>query len=190
MNDLQNSIETYIKKNLSKKRLSHSYSVCETALSINKSNNLGIDECSIVYATLLHDASRYMSLEQMQTILDDNAIDYNPTYAEALLHSKVSTLIALLEFGITDEDILNAISYHTTGRAGMTILEKLVYAADYLEPLRKLETADKIRTTAESDFEDAFLDTVVESIGFVISKRAYLDLDSVAMYNEHVLYKS
>ncbi len=186
MNDLEYNIETYIKSNLSEKRQMHSYSVCQTALSINESNSLGIDEMSIVYASLLHDASRYMSIEQMQAILDNNNIDYNPNYTEALLHAKVSTLIALLEFGITDGDILNAINYHTTGRAGMSILEKLIYAADYLEPTRKLATADKIRIIAidESNFEQAFFDTAIESINFVISKRAYLDLDSVAMYND------
>lgn len=191
MDDLQNSIETYINENLSEKRLAHSYSVCETALSINESNNLGLDEQSIVYASLLHDASRYMNIEQMQSILDDNTIEYNPNYTEALLHAKVSALIALLEFGITDGDILNAITYHTTGRAGMSILECLVYAADYLEPLRKLDTADNIRTIAidEKDFERAFIDTVIESISFVISKRAYLDPNSIAMYNDCVLNK-
>ncbi len=187
MNNLKNSIERYINDNLSEKRLKHSYSVCETAIKINESNNLAIDKESIIYATLLHDASRYMSLEQMQAILDDNAIEYNPNYTEALLHSKVSTIIAILEFGITDSDILNAINYHTTGRANMSILERLVYAADYLEPLRKLEKADKIRLVAENDFETAFFDTVVESINFVISKRAYLDGDTLSLYNDCVL---
>ncbi len=186
MDDLQDSIEAYINENLSEKRLKHSYSVCETALSINESNNLGLEEQSIVYATLLHDASRYMSIEQMQAVLDDNAIEYNQSYNEALLHAKVSAIIALLEFGITDCDILNAITYHTTGRAGMSILEKLVYAADYLEPLRKLDTADNIRHVAieQRDFERAFINTVIESISFVISQRAYIDLDSIAMYND------
>ncbi len=189
MDDLQDSIETYINENLSDGRLEHSYSVCETALNINESNNLGLEPQSIVYATLLHDSSRYMSLSQMQEILSDNAIEYNPNYTEALLHSKVSALIALLEFGITDSDILNAISYHTTGRAGMSVLERIVYTADYLEPLRCLDTADKIRHIAidEKDFERAFIDTVIESINFVISNRAYLDPNSIAMYNYCVL---
>ena len=188
MDALQTKIECYIKKNLTQKRLEHTYSVCDTALLLNKSNNFNISEKSIIYASYLHDASRYYKLEEMKSILDENNIAYKSHYNEGLLHAKVSMIIAKNDFCIEDADIINAILYHTTGRAEMSMLEKIIYASDYLEPLRKLDKADEIRSIAIKDFNKALLLTIIESISFVLSQKQYLDTDSILMYNHNMGY--
>ncbi len=188
MDALQTKIECYIKKNLTQKRLEHTYSVCDMAILLNKSNNLNISEKSIIYSSYLHDASRYYKLEEMKSILDKNNIAYKSHYNEGLLHAKVSMIIAKNDFCIEDADIINAILYHTTGRAEMSMLEKIIYASDYLEPLRKLDKADEIREIAIKDFNKALLLTIIESISFVLSQKQYLDTDSILMYNHNMGY--
>ncbi len=180
-------IQNYIKTNLSEKRYKHSLSVCDTAVKLNISNSFNIDEASIIYASLLHDCSRYMCLDDMKNILDKNEIVYNKNYDGALLHSKVSAIIAKNDFAIRDDDTLNAISFHTTGRASMSRLEKLIYASDYLDPLRKINKSSDIFNIAEKNFDKALMLIIKESISFVMSKEQYLDIDSINMYNENTV---
>ena len=69
----------------------------------------------------------------------------------------------------------------------MTMLEKIIYASDYLEPTRKLEAADRIREKIFIDFDGAFLDVVLESIHFVLSKKQYLSDKTIELYNSLVI---
>ena len=80
--------------------------------------------------------------------------------SHSLLHAKAGAILARDEYDIEDEDILNAIRFHTVGRPNMSLLEKIVFVADYIEPLRKpLPNIDKIR---EAAFEDIDLAVYLE----------------------------
>ena len=62
-----------------------------------------------------------------------------------LAHSKIAAIIMKRDYGIEDEDIINAVSYHTTGRPGMSLLEKIIYIADAIEPNRNYPGVDALR---------------------------------------------
>ena len=74
-----------------------------------------------------------------------------------LLHGKVGAYIARADYGIEDEDILNAIFYHTTGRSNMSKLEKLIFLCDYTEEGRTGENFEKIRNLSYKSIDLAIL---------------------------------
>lgn len=111
-------------------------------------------------AGLLHDNARYIEHKQAIYVCEQNHIDI--TLAERsnpmLLHGKLGAFFARNKYGIEDEEILSAISYHTTAKPSMTFLEKNIFLADYMEPRRKQQTNPElniIRTTAFHNIDEA-----------------------------------
>lgn len=93
-------------------------------------------------------------------ICNKNQISYSKIEAENpyLLHGKVGAYIARKEFDILDEDILNAIIWHTTGRPDMSLLEKIIFVADYIEPSRRpIPELNLIRQLAFTDINQAVI---------------------------------
>ncbi|AEM21934.1 HDIG domain protein [Brachyspira intermedia PWS/A] len=130
---------------------------------------------------------RYKDDEMRKIILENDNKEYPNYITGALLHARVSSIITEKEFSITDKEILNAIESHTVGHRNMTMLEKIIYAADYLEPTRNIPAADKIREKIFTDFDNAFLEVVLESINFVLSKKQYLSDKTIELYNSLVI---
>ena len=74
----------------------------------------------------------------------------------ALLHSKAGSVLARTKYGVSDPEILDAIRFHTTGRPGMTLLEKIIFISDYIEPGRNsAPRLDEIRKMAFADIDEA-----------------------------------
>ena len=99
------------------------------------------------------------------------------------LHGPVGSYVAKHEFKIEDEDILQAIRYHTTGRAGMSNLEKIIYIADMIEPNRKFSGVEDLREKAKEDLEKA-MTVVCTYITFLIEKKQPVYPDSFHCYND------
>lgn len=175
----------YIKKYLPF-REKHILSTRDLAVKIAEKYNVDIYKTSL--SALCHDlGKRYKDDEMKKIIFEYDNIKYPDYITGALLHARVSAIITEKEFNIKDKDILNSIESHTVGHRNMSMLEKIIYAADYLEPTRKIETADKIREKIFIDFDEAFLDVVFESINFVLSKKQYLSDKTIELYNSLVL---
>lgn len=175
----------YIKKYLPF-REKHILSTRDLAIKIAEKYNVDIYKTSL--SALCHDlGKRYKDDEMKKIIFECDNIKYPDYITGALLHARVSAIITEKEFNIKDKDILNSIESHTVGHGNMSMLEKIIYAADYLEPTRKIETADKIREKIFIDFDEAFLDVVFESINFVLSKKQYLSDKTIELYNSLVL---
>ena len=183
--EIENKIIEYIKKYLPF-REEHIISTRELAVKIAKKYN--IDICKTSIATLCHDLGKRYKDEEMKKIIFECDNKKYPNYITgALLHARVSAIIAENEFGIKDKEILNAIENHTVGHGNMIMLDKIIYAADYLEPTRKIETANKIREKIFIDFDSAFLEVVLESINFVLSKKQYLSNKTIELYNSLII---
>ena len=92
--------------------------------------------------------------------------------------------VALLrdEFGVTDEEVLSAVSYHTTGKAGMSLLEEIIYVADAIEPGRDYEDAPRLRALAEKDLHAACLEVLEFSIQDLKSSHREIDSDTLEAY--------
>ncbi|MCP6368247.1 bis(5'-nucleosyl)-tetraphosphatase (symmetrical) YqeK, partial [Klebsiella pneumoniae] len=77
-----------------------------------------------------------------------------------LWHAPVGAFLVRNEVGITDKEVLDAIAYHTSGRPGMTLLEKIVYVADYIEPGRRFPGVDEVRELAKKDLNAALIQSL------------------------------
>ena len=110
-----------------------------------------------------------------------------PTCSINLMHGLAGSIIAKHIMGIEDEDVLNSISYHTTGRKNMTILEKIIYIADYIEPMRNFPGVDELRKIAYSNLDEALLLSFDNTIKYVITKGQLLHLDTIEARN-YILY--
>lgn len=182
--DIELKIISYIKEHLPF-REKHILSTRDLSVELAKHYSVDVEKASI--AALCHDlGKRYNDKEIREIIKRKDNKEYPKYITGALLHARVSSIITEEEFNITDIEIINAIESHTVGHANMTMLEKIIYTADFLEPTRKLDSADKIREYVFKDFDRAFLDVVYESISFVLYKKHYLSEKTIELYNSLV----
>lgn len=109
-------------------------------------------------AAILHDYTKYLSREEHLAICERYgvALDDMERGAEKLLHAKSGAALAKYRFG-QDDEIFQAILYHTTGRAGMSLAEKILYLADYIEPNRDFPEVEEMRKLAYEDLDKAML---------------------------------
>ncbi len=118
----------------------------------------GYDTEKASIAGILHDCAKCLSDRELLKECDRYELPVTEVEKQkaSLLHAKVGAAYAKDKFGITDEDIINSIWYHTTGRPGMSLLEKIIYTADYIEPCRELlPDIDRIRRAAYNDLDRA-----------------------------------
>lgn len=137
-----------MEKALEPKRYEHTLSVAYTAANLAMVHGVDIEKA--LAAGMLHDCAKCLSYRKQLSICKKNHITLSEMEKEdgsPLIHAKAGSILARKEYGIKDEDILNAICYHTTGRPQMSPLEKIIYIADYIEPGRKHAK----RTADESD---------------------------------------
>ncbi len=152
-------LRTKIKKTQDKKRFEHTLGVTYTAACLAMCYDVDTERAEI--AGLLHDCAKCLSNDKKVELCKKQSIEINMTEAKNpfLLHAKAGAYLAQHKYNIGDEDILNAVRYHTTGRPGMSTLEKIIFIADYIEPgrdhsarlpeLRRLAFRDLDRTLAE-----------------------------------------
>ena len=109
-------------------------------------------------AAILHDCTKYLDLDEQLKLCEHYGIllDTLERRAVKLLHAKTGAAIARDVFG-EPEDECSAIYWHTTGRADMTLMEKILYMADYIEPNRKFDEVDEMRALAYSDLDGALI---------------------------------
>lgn len=139
-----------VKARLTTKRFEHTKQVVLMAVRLNEGLKLDFDK--VFVSALLHDVAKYSTKEHKTVPLEYSSGGY--------AHAFFGAEEAQTDFGITDPDIINAIRYHTTGRSGMSTLEKLIYLADYIEETRTHSGASEARNIALSNFEDGFIYTV------------------------------
>ena len=171
-----------IKGRVPEKRYIHTIGVMETAIHLAK--RYGQDEKKAEVAAVFHDIAKYADVEWMKRVvykehLDPRLLDWN----SEILHGPVGAWIVQNEFGIEDEDVLNAIRFHTTGRANMTPLEKIIYVADMIEPNRKFPGVEDLRQYAMLSLEEAFTACVTHSLTFLIQAQLAIYPVSIECYN-------
>ncbi len=166
------------------KRLEHSIGVSDTAYKLAMHYGEDIEQARV--AGLIHDCAKCLSLEKMHKLLDEykTSIDESFTGSVALLHGPLGAEIAKRQFNISDPEILEAVAIHTTGKAGMSQLDKIVCLADYIEPSRKYPGVDNIRLFAYKDLNVALLKAFDSSIKAIISKGRMLHPKTVEARND------
>lgn len=147
-------------KRLNKHRYEHTIGVADTAKNMAEAFNVNPNQAYL--AGILHDCAKYLDDTELLAICAENEVKVTQIEQKKpfLLHSVVGEIIAKERYHITDEEVLSAIRWHTTGKANMSDLEKIIFAADYIEPGRKdLPRLDYLREISTKD-----LDLLVKSI--------------------------
>lgn len=173
---IKKEITEYIERNFSEKRKVHTYGVRDTALKLAKTYGCDLEKAEL--AALFHDMFRGVKVDSLNYYVKHLGLPEKYKDNANLAHGKIAAIIMKRDFDITDEDILNAVSYHTTGRKGMSILEKVIYLADAIEPNRAYPGVDDIRKQAETSLDLACLVSMTSTVNFVRSQGKYLDPDT------------
>ena len=149
-------IQEKLQEKLTQKRFVHTLGVRYTAASLAMRYGVSVEDASL--AGVLHDCAKCYTDEQLYKRCKKHGIKISTTEQESryLLHAKLGAYYAKERYGVNDEGILSAIRYHTTGKPGMTLLEQIVFTADYIEPGRKpLPHLDAVRQMAFIDLNEA-----------------------------------
>ena len=117
-------------------------------------------------------------------VVDQNLDKRLLLFDQELWHGPVGALIAHSEFGIDNEDVLNAVRFHTTGRTNMSPLEKIIYVADKIEPGRDFPGVEQLREIAMKDIDEIMGACIHQSVLFLVSKGVPVFPDSIDCYNE------
>lgn len=156
---------------LTPKRFAHSIGVRDTAVRLAK--KYGADEKKAELSGLLHDCAKNIPKEDMVAMCEKLGVylDDETKSQLSLVHANLGAKLCETEFGVTDPDILNAVRYHTLGRPNMTLLEKIVFLSDAIEPTRIDHTGlSELRELAEIDLDAAVCFSANLTIDFVRSK--------------------
>jgi predicted HD superfamily hydrolase involved in NAD metabolism len=181
-------IKKYIKDQLNEARFIHSLGVMDTSEKL--ATFYGADPYKARIAGLCHDCAKKLSRNELINIAEKNEGKVEEIYLHApqLLHGLVGAHISKNVFGIHDEDILNSIKYHTTGRKGMSLLEKIIYISDYIEPSRNFRGVNELRKLTYIDLDKVLLKSFDDTITYTISRGSLLHIDTIEARN-YILYK-
>ena len=178
-----------LRDRLKDKRFVHSMNVADASVILAK--RFGADEEKAYVAGLLHDITKNETDENQLQMMESGGIILSKTqrHNPKLWHAISGMLYLRDVLGITDEEILGAVRWHTTGKAGMTLLEKVVFIADYISAERDYPDVDVMRRLAADSLDAAALYALKFSLRHLSEKEKPICEDSVAYYNELIISK-
>lgn len=186
MKDLKKAM----KKHMDESRYEHTLGVMYTCASL--AMRYGYDMEKAMLAGLMHDCAKCMPNAKKLKTAEKNHLEITDLERKNpfMLHAKLGALLAKKKYDIDDEEILSAIRWHTTGRPDMSLLDKIVYVSDYIEPKRdKAPNLPKIRQLAFMDIDQALLQILEDTLGYLDDSTD--DIDSMTKktydyYKEHI----
>ncbi|MDK2807579.1 MAG: hypothetical protein PWP24_312 [Clostridiales bacterium] len=171
-----------VEQEIPKKRFLHTLSVSTTAACLSMHYSEDIKKARL--AGLLHDIAKCLSDEEIYSQCLENNIPITDTERKNLylLHAKLGAFYAKSRFLIEDKEVLNAIQYHTTGRPAMSMLEKIIFLADYIEPGRKeIPGLAEIRTLSFENIDLAVYLTLKNTLVYLQSITDNADIDEMTI---------
>lgn len=173
------------KKELSEKRYQHTLNVKKQAVHLAKL--YGADPDRAALAALLHDVAKEMPRGELLQILRDNAIIAKNAQERPapVWHGICAAILCQTRWGVTDPEVLSAIACHTTGKAGMGKLDKIIFLADMTSAERTYPEAEELRALAEKDLDQAMVTALGKNLAWMeesgkpidpVSREAYDDL--------------
>ena len=176
-------IEQYLKEKLKPRRFAHVLSVRDTAVDLARRH--AADPQKLNFAALLHDCAKWMSPEELieaamrYGIQLDGIERANPS----VLHARIGAELAIGDFDISHPDILSAVRVHTTGNGAMTLIDKILYVADFAEPKRTYREAALVLKLAYQDLNRAVLEVSRYKIERLLIKGAAIHPNTINAYN-------
>lgn len=171
-------IEKYVRSHLSDKRWNHTVNVVSEAEKLCQMYGGDMEKC--VTAAIFHDVVKELPNEELNALVRKFGFDEKYIDSPNLSHGKIAAALLKHEWGIDDEDIINAVSYHTTGRAGMSKTEKIVFIADAIEPTRVYNGVEAIRKATYEDLDRGCLKSLTDTVEHLKEKGvSYIDEDTL-----------
>ena len=163
-------MDSYLKSHLSPMRYEHSVSTAETCRTL--AAMFGYDQKRAFFTGLAHDIAREYSKEELVewAAKDGNPVREIDLESPVLLHGRAGAMVLKNEFGILDQEVLDALSSHTTGNAGMKTLAKILFVADYIEPKRKHITPEFISGLEGLDLNGKVYAVLMGTLNHLASK--------------------
>ncbi len=169
----------FLRKNLTEKRLIHTVNVVETAMK--KAKDLHLDEKKVYLSALLHDCAKYLDYKDYPDFILPKDVP------APVVHAFLGAFVAKKELKITDPEILDAIRFHTSGKAEMSTLSKLIFVADMVEKGRDYEGVETLRALYDAqDFEKCFLECLKEEFLHLLNKKQYIYGETLNAFRYYV----
>lgn len=169
---------------LDKERFAHSLCVADEAVSLAKLYNE--DEEKAFLAGVLHDILKTTPLDEQLQWIEKSAIIFDSIQLASppIWHGFAAAAFLAEQLKIEEEDILNAVRFHTTGRPGMSTLEKIIYVADMTSADRTYKDVNRVRKKASRSLDGALLYSLVYTIRSLAKKKLPVPVDTMMAYNE------
>lgn len=176
-----------VKAKLSARRFKHSEAVVKRA--IEYAQIYDVDEKTVKLVAIAHDIAKELTTEEIDKYIEkyNIVLDDIEKKNKSLIHAKIGSYICKNEYGFTD-DMVNAIRYHTTGRANMSILEKIIYLADATEENRP--NCSKLVDLIKKDIDQGMIEICKFSINMVLEDNKLIHIDSIKCYNYYIEQKN
>ena len=176
-------IEKYIKTKLTPERYTHVLSVRDLALDL--AERYGADLRKVNLAVLLHDCAKWMRTSEQYEAAASHKIQLDEVERRnpSLVHAPVGAMLAVSHFDVDTPEILDAIRVHTTGSGKMTLIDKILYVADFAEPKRNHAEAHVVRELAYQDLNKAVFEVSRHKIEHLLAKGVLIHPHTIDAYN-------
>ncbi len=173
-----------LKSRLTEKRYMHSLNVADSAKELARI--YGADEGKAYIAGLIHDSCKDTPAGLQLSYLLENKTELTDIEINTakLYHAMCGSVFAQKEFCVEDEDVLNAIRYHTTGRKNMSLLEKIVFIADFISAERDYDGVEIMREKAVRSLDEAIVEGLSFTIKDLIDAQRLVHPDTLDAYND------
>ncbi len=178
-------VKEEVKKRLTEKRFYHSMCTMERAVEYAKIYGENIENARL--AGIAHDIAKELTETEKISLVERYKINLDDmeNNSMALAHSKIGAVISKYEFEF-NEELCNAIAYHTTGRENMTLLEKIIFVSDATGKDRKFDDTEEVYELAKKDLELAIIKILKETIKEILEKNKPMHLDTIKAYNYYI----
>src|SRR5690625_4064090 len=164
-------------------RRDHSLRVADVAMQL--AERFKVSEQEVKLAALLHDFAKNHTKEKLKNWILHSSLPKNLLfYHSAIWHGPVGALMLKQKHGIVDRDVLSAIYCHTTGKEHMSTFEKIIFVADYIEPMRDIPGVEKVREVATENLDRSVYLILRNTIQFLMSKKHTIYPSTFYAYNE------
>lgn len=176
-------IRKKLKKDLDKSRFEHTIGVMFTAGSLAMAHGYDVDQAML--AGLLHDCAKCLPTAEKIKLCEKHDILITPVEYEnpGLLHAKAGMVMAEEVYEVKDPEIIHAIKVHTTGEPNMNLLDKILYIADYIEPMRhEAPRLEEIRKIAFQDLNQCIAEILYDTLHYLSGRKGSIDPSTQLTY--------
>lgn len=191
MNEQIFELRDQLRERLNPMRYEHTLSVSYSCIALAMRYEYDLDKAEL--AGLLHDCAKRYDNETIIKKCRNHGLELtdDELSAPTVLHAKYGAWMAEHKYGITDQEVLSAIRWHTTGRPDMTLLDKIVYIADYIEPRRyKAEGLDEVRKLAFIDLDETMYQILKGTLDYLGGRGVFIDSMTKKAFDFYASHRS